>query len=62
MSDITALYKFFNDNPNAIIATRPGGPKVVQEDDTWELWYKGTRILIDERLSVVLNAATAEDA
>ena len=62
MDDITALYKFFEDNPNAIIATRPGGPKVVREDGTWELWYQAKRILSDERLDVVLSAATAEDA
>ena len=64
MDGITALYKFFEDNPHALIATRPGGPKVLRDGDdtTWELWYQNRCLLCDERLDVVLRAATEEDA
>ena len=60
--DITqALNRFFEENQHAMIATRPGGPKVLGSMGVWEVWYKAQGFGIYNDLAAALEKATRLD-
>jgi hypothetical protein len=62
MDELRALKQFFEDNQHAMIATRPGGPKILGGMGIWEVWYKSQAYGVYNDLALALAKATEMDA